>query len=112
MHSVCAHLQLQTSRSIDFLTPLIDHMTRTVPEQRPTLNEAFERFEALRLSVSEWTLRSRFVYRDGFLVGRMFRACRHVIRTATYLGRGLPALPTPAPSSLRTHLVHSSGDVC
>ncbi|RPD52335.1 hypothetical protein L227DRAFT_582116 [Lentinus tigrinus ALCF2SS1-6] len=83
--------------SLDFLEPLIDDMTRKVPEERPTIDEAFKRFEELRLSLSEWTLRSRFVYRKEFLVGRMYRACRHVIRTAKYRYCGLPALPTPPP---------------
>ncbi len=76
-------------------------MTRTVPEERPTIDEAFKRFEELRLSLSHSTLRSRFVYRNEFLVGRMYRACRHVIRTVRYLRRGLPALPTPAPIPVR-----------
>lgn len=86
---------LQNSRSLDFLRPLVEDMTRKVPEERPTIDEAFKRFEELLLSLSDWTLRSRFVYRDEFLVGRMYRACRHVIRTAKYIHRGLPALPTP-----------------
>ncbi|RPD78663.1 kinase-like protein [Lentinus tigrinus ALCF2SS1-7] len=81
--------------SLDFLKPLIDDMTRKVPEERPTIDEAFKHFEELRISLSEWTLRSRFVYRKEFLVGRMYRACRHVIRTAKYRYRGLPALPIP-----------------
>lgn len=95
-------LRLQKSLSLDFLKPLVNDMTRTVPEERPTIHEAFERFEALRSSLSEWTLRSRFVYRNEFLVGRMYRACRHIVRTATYLHRGLPALPTPSPLPPRT----------
>ncbi|TFK92728.1 hypothetical protein K466DRAFT_480092 [Polyporus arcularius HHB13444] len=84
------------SCSLDFLRPLIEEMTLKVPEERPTIDEAFKRFEELRLSLSQSTLRSRFVYSDEFLVGRMYRACRHVIRTATYVRRGLPALPAPA----------------
>ncbi|RDX54872.1 hypothetical protein OH76DRAFT_1339715 [Lentinus brumalis] len=86
---------IDNSRSLDFLRPLVEDMTRKVPEERPTIDEAFKRFEELLLSLSDWTLRSRFVYRDEFLVGRMYRACRHVIRTAKYIHRGLPALPTP-----------------
>lgn len=92
---------LQESHSLEFMRPLVEDMTRKVPEERPTIDEAFTRFEKLRLSLSEWTLRSRFVYRDEFLAGRMYRACRHVVRTAKYLYRGLPALPTPPPSFLR-----------
>ncbi|TFK92748.1 hypothetical protein K466DRAFT_201477 [Polyporus arcularius HHB13444] len=93
---------MDKSRSLEFMRPLIDEMTLKVPEERPTMDEAFQRFEELRLSLSQWTLRSRFVYRNEFFVGRMYRACRHVIRTAKYLHRGLPALPTPSPSPPRT----------
>ncbi|RDX54886.1 kinase-like protein [Lentinus brumalis] len=95
---------VDNSRSLDFLRPLIEEMTRTIPEERPTIDEAFKRFEELRLSLSNSTLRSRFVYRNEFLVGKMYRACRHVIRTVKYIHRGLPALPTPAPIPARKSL--------
>ena len=88
---------LQKSLSLDFLRPLIDDMTRTVPEERLTIEEAFTRFEGLRMSLSERTLRSRFVHRNEFVVVSMYRACRHVLRTAKYIYRGLPALPKPPP---------------
>ncbi|RDX54887.1 hypothetical protein OH76DRAFT_1478401 [Lentinus brumalis] len=83
------------SRSLDFLKPLLEEMRRKAPEERPTIDEAFKHFEELRLSLSEWTLRSRYVYRNEFFPGRMYRACRHVVRTVKYIRRGLPALPTP-----------------
>ncbi|RDX54873.1 hypothetical protein OH76DRAFT_1478388 [Lentinus brumalis] len=83
------------SRSLDFLKTLVDDMTCKVPEERLTIDEAFNRFEELRSSLSERTLRSRFVYWNEFLPGRMYRACRHVVRTVKYIRRGLPALPTP-----------------
>ena len=94
---------MQKSCSLDFLEPLVKDMTRKVPEERLTIDEAFKRFEELRLSLSQWTLRSRFVYREEFFVGRMYRACRHVVRTAKYLHRGLPALPVPPPSPIAEH---------
>lgn len=94
---------MQKSCSLDFLEPLVEDMTRKVPEERLTIDEAFKRFEELRLSLSQWTLRSRFVYRKEFLVSRMYRACRHVIRTAKYLHRGLPALPVPSSSPVSEH---------
>ncbi|RPD52649.1 hypothetical protein L227DRAFT_514514 [Lentinus tigrinus ALCF2SS1-6] len=88
---------MDESRSLDFLRPLVEDMTRQVPEERPTIDEAFKRFEELLHSLSERILRSRFLYRDEFFPGRMYRACRHVVRTAKYLYRGLPALPKPPP---------------
>ncbi len=84
------------------MRPFIHNLTRKVSEQRPTMDEAFQRFDELLLSLFQWTLRSRFVYRNEFFVCRMYRACRHVIRTAKYLHRGLPALPTPSPLPPRT----------
>ncbi|TFK92746.1 kinase-like protein [Polyporus arcularius HHB13444] len=83
------------SRSLDLMRPLVEAMTRTVPEDRPTIDEAFKTFEELRSSLSERTLRSRFVYRNEFLVARLYRACRHVVRKARWVRSGLPALPTP-----------------
>ncbi len=85
----------QKSRSLDFMRPLVEAMTRTVPEDRPTIDEAFKSFEELRSSLSERTLRSRFVYRNEFFVARIYRACRHVVRKARWVRSGLPALPTP-----------------
>lgn len=72
-------------------------MTRKVPEERLTIDEAYRRFEELCQSLSEWTLRSRFVYRNEYYIGGMYPACRHVFRTVKYLYHGLPALPTPPP---------------
>ena len=92
----------QESRGcLKFLKPLVDDMTCSVPEDRPTIDEAIKRFEELLSSLSVWNLRSRYVYRDEFLVGRIYRACRHAVRTAKYLHRSLPALPTPPAPSLR-----------
>ncbi|KAI0745240.1 kinase-like domain-containing protein, partial [Earliella scabrosa] len=86
---------VQKSSSLGFLETLISDMTKTAPEERPTIGEAFERFEEIRTSLSQWQLRSRFVYRDEFFMAKLYRACRHVIRTIIYVRKNYPALPTP-----------------
>ena len=79
------------------MKPLIKDMTQTNPNQRPTIDQAVERFEKLRASLSAWTLRSQFVYRYEFPIATLYRACRHVVRTIDYVAHGLSALPTPQP---------------
>ncbi|RDX54876.1 hypothetical protein OH76DRAFT_846539 [Lentinus brumalis] len=83
---------LQESRSLDFMQPLVDRMTRERPDDRPTIGEAMQQFEQLLGSLSQWKLRSRYVYRDENL-GRPFRAVRHLYRTISYVLAGLPAIP-------------------
>ena len=60
------------------MEPLIKDMTRMDPSQRPTIDQADERFETLRASLSAWTLRSQFVYRYEFA---MTALRRHLVRT-------------------------------
>ena len=86
---------MQKSRSLGFLKSLVDEMTREVPEQRPTIEEAFRRFEEIRTALPWWKLRSRYVYRNEFFAARIYRAFRHVVRTITYVKNKYPALPTP-----------------
>ena len=89
----------QKSFSLNFMKPLIKDMTHMDPSQRPTIDQAVERFEKLRASLSAWTLHSLFVYRYEFPVATLYRICRHIVRTVDYVAHGLPALPTP-PTSL------------
>ena len=67
----------QKSFSLIFMKPLIKDMTQMDPSQRPTIDQAVERFEKLRASLSAWTLRSMFVYRYEFPVATLYRICRH-----------------------------------
>ncbi|RPD78669.1 hypothetical protein L226DRAFT_503302 [Lentinus tigrinus ALCF2SS1-7] len=90
---------MQKSYSLNFMRPLLEDMTQTDPEKRPTIVEAAARFDKLCTSLSTWKLRSRFVYRNEFFVARVYRACRHVVRTFSYVAHGIPALPTPSPAA-------------
>ncbi|PIL35987.1 hypothetical protein GSI_01647 [Ganoderma sinense ZZ0214-1] len=86
---------MDKSYSLEFLRPIITEMVQQDPAQRPSVDKAFEQFEQLRASVSPWTLRSRMVYEDELPLGRLYRGCRHAIRTAFWMATGRPALPTP-----------------
>ncbi|RPD55425.1 hypothetical protein L226DRAFT_514269 [Lentinus tigrinus ALCF2SS1-7] len=86
---------MQHSSSLNFMRPLVADMTREKPEERLSMEQALRRFSELLASLPERTLRARYVYRSEFFVARVFRACRHVVRTAKYVRQGLSALPTP-----------------
>ncbi len=75
------------------MQPLVDQMTRERPNDRPTIEEAMQQFEQLLGSLSYWKLRSRYVYRDEVL-GRPFRAVRHVLRTVRWILTRASAIPT------------------
>ncbi|KAI1795567.1 kinase-like domain-containing protein, partial [Ganoderma leucocontextum] len=86
---------MDKSHSLEFLRPVVAEMVQHDPAERPSIDMAFEQFERLRASLSQRTLRSRMVYRDELALGRLYRGCRHVLRTAFWMVAGTPALPTP-----------------
>ncbi|KAM5533174.1 hypothetical protein V8D89_013130 [Ganoderma adspersum] len=83
------------SPTFEFLRPVVAEMVQHDPADRPSIEEAFERFEQLRASLSQRTLRSRVVYEDELCLGRLYRGCRHTLRTLFWIVTGTPALPTP-----------------
>ncbi|KAI0709576.1 kinase-like domain-containing protein [Cerioporus squamosus] len=84
---------MQESHSLGFMQPLVDQMTREEPRDRPTIEQAMQQFEQLLGSLPQWRLRSRYVYRKD-LLGRPFRAVRHVYRTMRWIVIRTPAVPT------------------
>ncbi len=76
------------------MQPLVDEMTRQEPGDRPTIEQAMRHFEQLLGSLSQWRLRSRYVYRDEFLLARPFHLVRHIYRTVRWILRKTPAIPT------------------
>ncbi|KAI0744010.1 kinase-like domain-containing protein [Daedaleopsis nitida] len=86
---------MEKSACFEFMSPLVADMTTGNPEDRPSIEEAVRRFEEIRASLPWQILRSRFVYRDELSVCRLYRACRHVVRTIVWAGRQTPSLPTP-----------------
>ncbi|KAJ3008812.1 hypothetical protein NUW54_g3011 [Trametes sanguinea] len=93
------------------MRPLAANMMQEAPEKRPTMNEVVEAFDRLRASLSTWTLRSRFVHRKDSSILGFFRALRHTYRTAEYILKRKPAIPTPSSarrSSTRPLSLHLS----
>ncbi|KAM5533177.1 hypothetical protein V8D89_013133 [Ganoderma adspersum] len=69
-------------------------MVQHDPAERPSIDEAFDRFERLHASLSQRTLRSRVVcYEDELCLGMLYRGCRHALRTVFWIATGTPALP-------------------
>ncbi|TFK92729.1 hypothetical protein K466DRAFT_594989 [Polyporus arcularius HHB13444] len=85
---------MQESRSLGFMRSLVDSLTCEEPSDRPTIEEAMQEFEQLLGSLSQWTLRSRYVYRDELFFVRPFRAVRHICRTIRWLATMTPVIPT------------------
>ena len=88
----------QQSPCFEFMRPIVDAMVRREPADRPTINEAFARFEKLRGSLSQWSLRSRVVSKDESSIRGFLRACRHAFRVFVWTVNRSPALPTPSVS--------------
>ncbi|TBU31680.1 kinase-like domain-containing protein [Dichomitus squalens] len=86
---------LEEHDCFDFFKPLVVEMMQIDPGQRPSAEEAFARFEQLRASLTERTLRSRVIARGEFKVAGLYRACRHAFRTLYWFATGTPALPAP-----------------
>ncbi|KAM5533173.1 hypothetical protein V8D89_013129 [Ganoderma adspersum] len=86
---------LQGTHGIEFMQPLVDDMVQRDPSKRPTIGQVRSRFEELRSSLSERTLRSRVVYRDESAIVGLFKSLNHYFKTRIRVLRGTPALPTP-----------------
>ncbi len=71
-------------------------MTQRDPGARPSIEEAFTKFEQLRGSLAQCALRSRVVYKGEYGIPRLYRACRHLCRTLYWTATQTPALPTSA----------------
>lgn len=72
-------------------------MVQDDPSKRPTIDEVVERYDAIRRSLSWWTLRSRIQYvdEDEFLFLSSFRAIKHLFHTSIHLLTFRSAVPTP-----------------
>ncbi|KAI1795569.1 kinase-like domain-containing protein [Ganoderma leucocontextum] len=86
---------LERAYSLEFMQPLITDMVQKDPSKRPTISQARSRFEELRGSLSERTLRSRVVYGDESAIIGFFRSLRHYVRSRKHAWRCIAALPIP-----------------
>ena len=76
---------------------LIDDMLRANPDERPTMDEVVERFAKIQKRLHWWNVRARLVRRSEWYIVRPVLGLAHVVCTARYIVRGLPAVPVPSP---------------
>lgn len=79
------------------MEPLISDMIQDDPVKRPKMDEVVHRYGVIRDALSTRKLRSRIVWRDEWLFGRLFRNFIHLFRTAKYILMRQPAIPMPQP---------------
>ncbi|KZT71750.1 hypothetical protein DAEQUDRAFT_665556 [Daedalea quercina L-15889] len=82
-------------RGFDFMQQLVADMVQADPVKRPTIEEVETRFDESSRRLSRWKLRSRLVGKDEFALERGIYGIGHMIRTAKYLIKRLPPVPTP-----------------
>lgn len=88
------------------MRPLVADMMQEDPAKRPTMEEVISRFDTILASLSTWKLRSRVVKKDDNPVIGAFRSLAHWVRRVGFVIRRVPALPVPAPPTVRcTRLV-------
>jgi len=83
-------------RGFEFMQQLVDDMVQADPEKRPTIAEVEARFDESFRALSKWKLRSRLVRRNEFLLERAIYGIGHIFRTAKYVAKRLPPVPTPS----------------
>jgi len=71
-------------------------MVQADPQKRPTIEQVASRFEEVRSKLSWWKLRSRLVDQRESFAYRVFMDIGHIFRTAKYVAKRLPPVPTPS----------------
>lgn len=77
-----------------FLTPLLQDMTRLKGNRRPTMEEIVARYDGILDMQTSWSLRSRVVY-EGDKPPSIQRRIHHWGKQISFILQGLSALPTP-----------------
>ncbi|KAL1945822.1 hypothetical protein VTO73DRAFT_1824 [Trametes versicolor] len=99
---------LQKYYDLEFLAPLVDAMVQQDPKARPTIDSACDVFDEILTASPLSRLRSRAKRRGEDPIAGLYRACRHVIRTATYVITRKSALATPDPAVRKRFAVRGS----
>ncbi|EIM87924.1 uncharacterized protein STEHIDRAFT_109782 [Stereum hirsutum FP-91666 SS1] len=86
---------MSQSYGFEFMEPLVADMVQTDPTKRPKMDEVVHRYGAIRDALSTRKLRSRIVWRDEWLIQRLFLNFVHLFRTAKYIITRKPAIPMP-----------------
>ncbi|KAA1478170.1 hypothetical protein DENSPDRAFT_845355 [Dentipellis sp. KUC8613] len=85
---------LEKYSNLEFMDSLIGRMTAEDPHRRPGIHEALADFNNIRQSLSIVKLRSRLSQRSESTVACLWRTNTHLLRTAKWIGSGLPAIPS------------------
>ncbi|KAH9834890.1 uncharacterized protein C8Q71DRAFT_797679 [Rhodofomes roseus] len=88
---------LQEYRGFEFIEQLVADMVQSDPQKRPTIAEVETRFDAISRELSWWKLRTRLVYKDETVFERAVLSTVHFFRTAKFLAKRRPPIPTPFP---------------
>ncbi|TFY55493.1 hypothetical protein EVJ58_g8216 [Rhodofomes roseus] len=95
------HLRLrlicrQKYRGFEFMQTLVADMVQRDPAKRPTIAEVESRFDEAFRTLSKWKLRSRLVQKNEIILERAIYGIGHIFRTAKYVVKRLPPVPTPS----------------
>lgn len=78
------------------MEPLVARMVQDEPSLRPTMKEVMTSFNDILRGLSGWKLRLRLVERKDNFAMNFFKSVHHVAtRTAPFVWKGHPAIPTP-----------------
>ncbi|TFY51957.1 hypothetical protein EVJ58_g10283 [Rhodofomes roseus] len=88
---------LQEYRGFEFIEQLVADMVQSDPQKHPTIAEVETRFDAISRELSWWKLRTRLVYKDETVFERAVLSTVHFFRTAKFLAKRRPPIPTPFP---------------
>ncbi|KAH9920138.1 kinase-like domain-containing protein [Fomitopsis serialis] len=83
-------------RGFEFIQLLVADMVQNDPAKRPTIAEVEARFDESFQGLSDWKLRSRLVRRNESFIVRAIYGIGHIFRTAKYVAKQLPPVPTPS----------------
>lgn len=86
---------LMKGNGFEFMQTLVDVMTDENPEKRPTIEQVIERFDHIRISLSNFKLRSPISLKKDPRLFTAFRHVRQLIRTGRYIVLKKAAIPIP-----------------
>ncbi len=74
---------------------LVDEMTHCNPAKRPLIEDVVTRFSDIRLSLSEFKLRSPLISKHKPSLFTLFRRAKQALLTLQYILSGKAAIPEP-----------------
>ncbi|KAJ7181370.1 hypothetical protein C8R43DRAFT_1229294 [Mycena crocata] len=80
-------------RGFDFLDNLVRDMMHEDPTKRPRMDAVVSRFSEIKVGLSEWKLRSRFVEEGESVIVGIFISVFHWAHQLRFMAAGLPAGP-------------------